>query len=289
MKTFTFVSANNLDEATQLLATHGSDARLIAGGTDLVVQMKAGKINPRFVIDLHRLAELKAIQEDPDGLLIGALMTHAEIARSAVVQQRYTALSEASSQVGGPQVRNRATIGGNICNAVPSADTAPPLLVFDASATVVGPHGVTRSIDLEHFFAGPSRSVLQPGEVLRDLFLPQPPQNSASAYLKLGRRKAMEIALVGVAVRVSVRAGGEFGDVRIALGAVAPTPIRVREAEAFLSGREINPENLQKAAQIAAENARPITDLRASAEYRRDMVAVLTARAFKAALERVCS
>ncbi len=213
-------------------------------------------------------------------------MTHGKIEANQRVGERFLALAEACRLVGSFQIRSVGTIGGNLCNAAPSAESAPPLLAFDAQVTIEGPDGQL-SLPLEDFFLGPGKTVLQSQQLLREVFVPYPPDNTGSVYLRHSPRNAMDIATVGVAVRVTLDEGGAVcRDVRIALGAVAPTPKLARSAEAALRGRPLEPNSIKAAAELAAQEAEPITDVRASASYRREIVEVLTERAVAIAGQR---
>ncbi|MGH8740792.1 MAG: FAD binding domain-containing protein [Burkholderiales bacterium] len=215
-----------------------------------------------------------------EGLRIGALVTAREVEISPVILEKYLSLAQAARELGSIQVRNRATIVGNVCRASPSADTLPPLIADAAEVTLHGRNG-ERRLPLEDFFSGPGKTVLAPDELVTELRLPPPAPRTGKVYIKHGRRKAMELATVGVAVSLS------RDDVRIVLGAVAPTPIRARRAEQILRGKRIDATMIERAAQAAADEARPISNVRASAEYRREMVGVLVRRALRQALESV--
>ncbi len=277
---FEYLKPATLAEAGGVLKKQSGKARIIAGGTDLLVEMKNRSIQPQVLVDIKSLPGLSHIEwGQKEGLKIGALATINEIVISPVIREQFGILSQAAQTIGSMQVRNRGTIGGNLCNASPSSDTAPALLALGARVKIAGGTG-ERVIPLEEFFMGPGQTVLQPGEILTEILLPPPVPHTAGAYLKLGIRKAMEIALVNVGVVVSLdKRGGICREVKIALGAVAPTPIRSKKAEAALRGKPLVDEWITQAAQRASEEARPISDLRGSAEYRREMVRVLVQRA----------
>ncbi len=283
MRKFAYEVPRSVQEASEILQHWGPDARLLAGGTDLLVQIKEGDWTPPCLISLHRLDDLATIRADGDGLRIGARATMMQIVKSPEAQP-YQALLEGAGVVGSIQIRNVATIGGNICNAAPSADTAPGLIALGAQAVIAGP--AERTIPVETFFTGPGTTVLQVGELLTELRLPPLPPRAGSAYLRHTPRAWMDIAVVGVASYIQLDETGRCADVRIALGAVAPTPIRAPQAEAILRGEFPKPEAIAAAAQQAAQEARPITDVRGSAEYRRHLVNVLTRRTLQMALER---
>ncbi|MGQ9630400.1 MAG: FAD binding domain-containing protein [bacterium] len=280
LRAFEYFAPISLPEAISLLEDYGLEAKVLAGGTDLIVWMKRGILTPSYVIDLKRIPGIDYIRYDEaEGLRIGALTALADLASSPILRERYPAIAEAAESVGSPQVRNRATIGGNLCNASPSADLAPPLIALNATAKISGPRG-ERTVPLEDFFTGPGKTVLTPAEVLTEVSLPAPPTGTGSAYIKHTIRRA-DIAIVGVAASLSPE-----GRVCLALGAAAPTPIRAREAESLLGGREISEKLLGEAAERASAESLPISDIRASEWYRREIVKILTVRAVRRALER---
>jgi len=284
MKDFEYLKAGTLDEAISLLAKHKGEAKVFSGGTDLLVEMKQKVITPRYLVDIKPLSDLDFIHYDErEGLKIGALTTMHTLETALVIKDKFTILAQAAHEIGSAQVRNRATIGGNLCHAAPSADTAPALIGLGARVKIRGSVG-DRSIPLEEFFKGPGETVLQVDEILTEIQIPNCLPHTAGVYMKLGRIKAMDLALVGVAVVVTPR-NGVCSDIKIVLGAVAPTPIRAKEAEGMLRGKKIRDDVIEQAAQTASKEARPISDVRASAEYRREIVKVLTMRAFKQAWE----
>ncbi len=286
MRRFEYHDPASLAEASALLVRHGAEASVLAGGTDLLVEIKEHLRWPRHVIDVKRIPGLAALEyDDRAGLRFGALVTAREVETSPVVQEKYPSLAQAARELGSIQVRHRATIVGNICRASPSADTLPPLIADGAAVRIHGPAG-GRTIALEEFFTGPGTTVLAPGELVTGVLVPPPAPGTGKHYIKHGRRKAMELATVGVAVTLTV-AGGTCREIRIALGAVAPTPIRARAAEEALRGRPLAPSAIAAAARSAIGECRPISNVRASAEYRREMVGVLLARAIERAREAV--
>lgn len=286
MRPFEFCAPTSLDEAVALLARFGASASLFAGGTDLLVEMKENIRQPGHVIDLKRIPGLETLAFDPQrGLEIGALVKVRDLETSPLVQRHHRGLWQAARELGSIQVRNRATLAGNVCRASPSADTLPPLVADGATVHIHGPQGA-RSVAAEAFFTGPGKTVLAPGEIVTRFTLPARAANTGRAYIKHGRRKAMELATVGVAVSL-VKRGKTVHDVRIVLGAVAPTPMRARAAESLLEGRVPDAALLDAAAAAALSESRPISDVRASAAYRRRMVGVLVKRALVQALENV--
>jgi carbon-monoxide dehydrogenase medium subunit len=277
-KEFAYLTPTTLDEAVRLLAEHGREARVLAGGTDLLLRMRTGQWRPRCVVNIKKVPGLVGIGFDPDsGLHLGAMVTAADLVRSEVVQAHYPALAQGAAVMASVQIRNLATVGGNLCNAAPSADLAPPLIALGGSAVIAGPEG-QRRVPLEEFFLGPGQTILAPDELLVAIALPSPRPGSAAVYLKNSPRQAMDIAVVGVAVAMT-RLDERCEDVCLVLGAVAPTPLRARRAEALLRGEEISTERIAEAARTATQEAQPIDDVRGSAWYRRQMVEVLTRRA----------
>jgi len=285
---FEYHAPASLSEALDYLSRYSGKAKVLAGGTDLLVSMKKREVLPEHLINLKGIQELKHIRYDKKrGLEIGGLVTLREIERSTIVKEKYGALWDAANVMAAPQIRSLATIGGNLCSAVPSADTAPPLVALGATVTLAGKNG-ERTLLVEDFFAGPEASVLNPVEILSRVFIPSPPENSGGAYLKLMRRNAMDLALVGVAACLKLDGGKRVcQEARIALGAVAPTPMRALRAEEVLVNKEPDEQLAMEAGKIAAQEARPISDVRASKEYRTEMLRVLTKRAVMEALKRV--
>ena len=259
------------------------NACLLAGGTDLLPQVKSGRIAHAVLVDVSDVPELQGISADGEGLRIGAATKLADIVRSPFLTGGLRALADSAALVGSVQIRHLATLGGNLCNASPSADTAPALLALDAEAAIVSQAG-ERRMPLDRFFLGPGRTVLQPGELLVAILLPERWREGAATYLKHAPRAAMDLAVVGVAASFSQKPNGP-PEVRLALGAVAPTPIRARRAEAqFLSAPVLDEQAIREAAACAAGEASPISDVRASAAYRRAMAELLVARALRIVL-----
>ena len=286
MSRFEYLEARTLRQAVTMAQRYGAEARIVAGSTDFLVRWRLGTWNPRWVINIEHIPGLRHITYNPrSGLRLGALVTIRALETHPAIRLRYSALSAAASSFAGVQVRNLATVGGNVCNASPAGDTLPALLAFDASCRVVGPEG-ERWVPLDHFFTGPGRTVLQAGEVLAGLQLPPTGPGTGSLYIKHSPRGAMDIATLGVAAVVRLQNGGSVcAEVRIALGAVAPTPIRAYAAEDLLRGQPLTQKLVEAAARQAQGAARPIDDLRGSAEYRRAMVEVLTKRTLERAIE----
>ena len=282
MRPFEYFAPENLAAALQIFSDFGQEARPIAGGTDLLLQMRLGEITPRALVNLTRVTELRD-SPAPSGspYFLAALTTLQELCQSESIRIRFPALAKAAATMASVQVRNLATVGGNLCHAAPSADLAPPLLVLGAEARIVGPRG-ERRLPLESFFLSPGLTALGPDDLLLGLELPDPVGHSL--YLKHSPRASMDIAIVGLAVSLE-RMDGRCATVRIALGAVAPTPMRAVAAEAELVGQRLTPERIDRAARAAAAEASPIDDVRASAWYRRRIVEVLTRRALTSLAE----
>lgn len=286
MVRFDYADPATLAEAAALLLAHGDEASLMAGGTDLLVEIKEQLRRVRLVVDLKRIAGLDRLVVDGDGALrFGALVTSRRLENDERVRARWPGLHQAVTELGSIQVRHRATVVGNICRASPSADTLPPLIADGAALHLHGPAG-DREVAMDDFFTGPGRTVLGPGEIVLQVRVPALPPRAGRAYIKHGRRKAMELATVGVATSLALDAEGRLADVRVALGAVAPTPIRALAAESALRGERPSEALFAHAGELAMQESRPISNVRASAVYRREMVGVLTRRALQQALAR---
>lgn len=273
---------STLSEALEYLDKN-PDFKLLAGGTDLLVQQFEKVDLLPGLIGLGKLEELKTIDVGEE-IRIGALVTHTDIVQHPLLQQHAPALCQGALQVGAPQIRNMGTIGGNIANASPAADTAPALIVIGAQVELTR-LGQVRTVDVEQFFTGPGRTLLEPGEMITAVIIPLPDKDQGSAYLKLGKRKALAIATASVAVSVKV-AGTTLEDVKICLGSVGPTPIRAIKTEALLRGKGLDSLPLAEAkAQVAAEIT-PIDDIRGTAQYRRDSAQALVERALVQAIKQ---
>ena len=277
-------------EALSLLKKYNGKAKVFAGGTDLLPKMKRREVVPRYLIGLNGIPDLTFIKyEKEKGLRIGTATTLSEILESSIVHRRYPILEEAVSQMASTQVRNIGTIGGNLCNAVPSADTAPPLIVLGAQLKIVGPNPrKERRVLVEDFFKGPDRTVLDSNELVSEIQIPPPSSKAYGTYIKHTLRREMDLAIVGVAVWFVLDSKKNIcKDVKIALGAVAPIPMRAKKAEAILRGKTLDEDLIESAATMASEESKPIDDIRGSAEYRREMVKVLTKRAIQQSLEKI--
>jgi carbon-monoxide dehydrogenase medium subunit len=258
---------------------NGAGGRFLAGGTDLVIAMKEKGLLPKYIVDLKRLPGLGGIRENSDGSIsLGALTTLREIETSALILKKYPFLAQSAAEVGSIQIRNRATIGGNMANASPSADTSPALMALGATATIASASG-ERKMAVEEFFKGPGQNAMSFDEILTDVTIPKTDNNLVGEYIKFSPREMMDLAYVGVATIYNLAGDRKCTGVRIVLGAVAPTPIRAKRAEAALEGQVLSEALAAKVGQIAADEAKPISDVRSSADYRRAMVGTMTKRA----------
>jgi carbon-monoxide dehydrogenase medium subunit len=279
------MAARTAAEAVALLAEHGASARILAGGTDLLADLKSASEVPGVLIDISRIAELRGIALTAEGLRIGALVTHGEIMESPIIRKSFPALAEAAHSIGAVQTRNLGTLGGNLVTCVPSIDSGPTLLALDARVTVMGRAG-RRAMPLAQLFVAPRKTSLAPDELLVEIVIAKENLGKPAAFEKFGLRKGQALALVNAAASFWIDRG-RFVSPRIALGAVAPTVIRAPEAEAYLALRAVSADAMEEAGRIAASEAKPISDFRASAGYRRHLVAVLVKRALEAARMRV--
>ena len=287
---FDYQVPKSLREASSLLDEFGAKAKILAGGTDLLVNLKRKTISPEQVISLNKIKGLnEAAAKKGKGISIGPLATAVYLAESDLVQDRLQALAQGAGRLGSPLIRNRATIGGNIVTARPASDMAPPLMVLGASLILKSKDG-ERELAVEKFFKGPGKTSIKPKEILSQIFIPESDGPSASAYLKMGSRKTLEISLVNVASFIEVAPDLTIRQARIALGAVAPTPVRAKTAEKLLKGRKPQGDDdpvFREAAKAAVQDATPITDHRGSAEYRQALIEILTARTLQAAYSQI--
>jgi CO/xanthine dehydrogenase FAD-binding subunit len=286
MRAFEFFAAKDASHAVALLAQHGPKVKVLAGGTDLLADLKfaAASHHPQVVVDISRADDLRGIQMTDQGLRIGSLVTHTEIMNSPIIREQLPALVDAAHTIGAVQTRNLGTLGGNLVTAVPSMDSGPTLVALDAIVTVAGTDG-KRQMPIADFWVGPRKTVLQPHEILVDIIIPKENVGKPTHFLKFGLRKGQALALVNVAASFWVGDGNTFKAPRIGLGAVAPKVIHAPAAEGFLEGKPITPENMTEAGKLAVSDAKPINDFRASAAYRRDLIAVLTRRALESAYD----
>jgi len=283
---FDYLKPTSVDEAISLFGKQTEAAKYIAGGTDVMVKIKDGKIKPGCLISLRHLQGLDHLTYEDGELRIGAMVTHRMLELSPVIRKEFPILTDAVENIGSVQVRNVATIGGNIVNAVPSADGAIPLITLGAEIRIRGPEG-ERAMPLEDLFVGPGETVLRPGEILSEFVIPRLPSRTGGAYCKHTRRAAMELPLLGVAVMVSLEDDMlTCTQARIGLGVLAPTPMRARNAEATMEGQALNDQTLKKAGEAAAAECKARDTIRCAAWYRRDMVKVLVPRMAKVAIQR---
>jgi carbon-monoxide dehydrogenase medium subunit len=283
LKKFEYFEPSTLNEALNILKKHSGEAKILAGGTDLLVKMKGGLIAPKYVVNIKSISDidLRGIAVNAHGgIKLGALTTLQTIQDSPLVKERASILAETAKKMASHQVRNIATIGGNLCNAAPSADMAPPLIVLDAEAKILGSKG-ERTIKLENFFLGPSQTSLDDDEILLEIYVPEIDSSVRTIYEKFTLRDAMDIATVGVAVSLKQK-DGLCEAVKISLGAVGPTPIRARQSEEVLLGEKIGETVIKKASKTASEEAKPIDDIRGSAQYRRQLIESLVRRSIQA-------
>jgi len=271
-------------QAVTMLKRHGEKARPLVGGTDLMIQMRAGVRRPEYVVDLKHIKELRQIKFDAKkGLRLGAAVPCIEVYESELMRKNYPGLTEAAHLIGSLQIQNRASVGGNLCNGSPAADTTPALIALGAKAVISG--GKTRQVAVEDFITAPQRTVLKPNEILVEFLIPAPKPHSADAYLRFIPRNEMDIAVVGVGTSLTLD-GEVVKAARIGLGAVGPTPIFAKKAADSLIGKTLDNAAIEAAAQLAIEAATPIDDMRGTAEFRKHVTGVLTRRTIQIAAER---
>ena len=281
---FNYLAPKSSEELVGMLAEYGDRAMVLAGGTDLINWIAEKIVTPEVVIDLNGLESTGGIDYvDGKGLRIGAAVKIEDIEQSEIIRKKYYSLFQATGQIGSPQVRAMASIGGNSCNASPCADTPPPLVTFGATVTLVGEKG-RREMLLEDFIQGNRQTAIEPDEFLESFQVPEPWPNSASRYETIALRAAQEIDIASMAVNVAMDGSGSIADVRIAMGAVAPVPKRAVNAEAVLKGQKPSDALIEKAAASCSKECQPIDDLRASAAYRRHVIGVLATRLLKEAI-----
>ena len=287
---FEYLSPDTLADALGLLNQYGPKAKVLAGGTDLIPEMKWGEHQPAYVLSLGRISGLDHMDYDEKtGLKLGALCRIAQIEKSQVIKKHYPILAQAASLLASMEIRNRATVGGNLCTAAPSADMPPSLLALETKAVIASTEG-ERVLPLDDFFTGPKQTILDHHEILVRLEIPPMKPNSAGEYVKFGRRRAMEIAMIGMAALLTIDPeNNQCIDSKLAFATAAPTPIRAKEAEKKLIGNKLDADIIETAAQMASKEASPRTSWRATEAYRRDLIYVLTGRAIQTALEKIGS
>jgi carbon-monoxide dehydrogenase medium subunit len=283
MKEFELFEPESIEEACRLLAKFGGRGRILAGGTDLLLELKRGQLNLAAVISLKKIKGLNKIRfTKKEGLSIGAMVTWSQLLESKPVSRNYPLLRKAAEKMGSMQIRNVATLAGNLAHASPAANGPIPLLVYEATCVIQGPNG-RRVIPVEKIFGGVQKNSLRRSEILTEILGPLPPAGTKGAYYKFGLRQAMDLAVVGVGTLVKTK-DGVFDEVRIALGAVAPKPFRVKKAEKLLKGKKIEDRLIRDAGETAVVESAPITDIRASREYRIELIKELVYRAINESL-----
>ena len=285
MHALTYEAPSTLEQAISILRTYGERARPLAGGSDLIIQMRMGLRRPEHVVDVKHIKELQEFSFDSRaGLRVGAAVSCTDICARPEMHRHYPGLTEAAHLIGSVQVQNRATMGGNLCNGSPAADTTPALIARGARARVAGPKG-EREVPVEKFCIAPGRTVLEPGELLVQILIAPPAPHSSDAYLRFIPRNEMDIAVVGVGSAVTLD-GDRVKAARIALGAVGPTPIFAAKAGESLAGKRLDDAAIETAARLAIEASSPIDDMRGTIEHRRHVTGVLTRRTLRIAAER---
>ena len=287
MEAIDYTAPKTLDEALKVMASHGDRARVLAGGTDLLVQLRGGRRSADVVVDSKFIPELNELSYDAQkGLTIGAAVPCCEIYENQDVSSNYPGITDAASLIGSIQIQGRATLGGNLCNSAPSADAIPPIIVLGGVANISGPNG-SRQVPVEDFCTGPGQNVLQPGEILVSINMPAPQAHSGANYLRFIPRNEMDIAVAGVGSSVVLDASGQnFVSGRIALASVAPTPVLAQDAGDSLAGKPVSDATIDEAAQKAMADAKPINDMRGTIKQRVHLVGVLTRRTLNNAVNR---
>ena len=288
MKYVDYERPTSLKSALSILSEKGDVTKVLAGGTDILVKLRGRREQPDVLMDSKEIPELNELSYDQNkGLTIGAAVPLYKLYDNADVKNNYPALVDSTTIIGGIPIQGRATVGGNLCNAAPSADAIPTLIVLGAKALISSADG-TREINVDEFCTGPGSNVLKSNELLVSINVPAPKENSGAHYMRFIPRNEMDIAVVGIGTSVELNAEGDkFKNVNVALASVAPTPIFVREISEFLSGKEVNDENIEKAGQLAKEASNPISDMRGTAEYRQHLCSVLTKRSLNKSIERI--
>ena len=284
MKWIDYARPQTVAEAVQLLTERGDGARAMAGGTDLIVQLRVGRRQPDHVVDVKHIPDLNEVDTSGGGVTLGAAVPCHIIYNNEVIKNAFPALVDSASIIGGTQIQGRASIGGNLCNAAPSADAIPTLIALGATANVSGSTG-DRSVAIEDFCTGPGQNVLGADELLTSISIPEQGANSGARYQRFIPRNEMDIAVVGVGASVTLN-NGSFESVRVSLASVAPTPLFVTEINDELAGKDVSDENIAKAGEIAKAAAKPISDMRGTADYRRHLCDVMTRRVLADAITR---
>ena len=287
MEPFEFVTPSSIEEAVKVLASNGEKARMIAGGTDILVQMRAGRRTPSVVVDVKSIPELNAMSYDASkGLTLGAAVPCYKIYEDKTLAAAYPGLIDTAWLIGGIQIQGRASIGGNVCNAAPSGDSIPAVIVLNGVCNIAGPNG-TRELPTEEFCTAPGQNALENGEMLVSISFPAPLANSGANYQRFIPRNEMDIAVVGVGSSVLLDASGQnFVSARIALASVAPTPVFAKEAGDSLAGKAVSDESIQQASELAMAAAKPINDMSGTIRQRIHLIGVYTRRTLNIAIER---
>ena len=287
MEAIDFATPKTIDEAVKLMASKGDRARMMAGGTDIIVQLRGGRRSLDLVVDAKGIPELNELSYSPqNGLTIGAAVPCYKIYQDEQIASVYPGLIDAASLIGGIQIQGRASLGGNLCNSAPSADAIPPIIAMGGVAHIVGPNG-SRDVPTEDFCTGPGQNVLQPGEILMSIHLPPPQAHSGANYLRFIPRNEMDIAVAGVGTSVVLDASGQnFVSARIALASVAPTPVFAKDSGDSLAGKPVSEATIQEASEKAIADAKPISDMRGTIRQRNHLVGVLTRRTLNNAVAR---
>lgn len=287
MEPFDFVSPSSIEEAVQTLASANGNARILAGGTDMLVQMRAGRGTAPLVVDIKGIPELNAVSyEASKGLTLGAAVPCYKIYQDATLAAAYPGLMDSATLIGGIQIQGRASIGGNLCNAAPSGDSIPAVIALGGVCNIAGPNG-TRELPAEEFCTAPGQNALQNGELLVSISIPAPQPNSGANYQRFIPRNEMDIAVAGVGSAVQLDGSGQnFVSARIALASVAPTPVFAKEAGDSLAGKAVSEEAVQQASELAMSAAKPISDMRGTIRQRTHLIGVLTRRTLNNAIER---
>ena len=280
---FEYIRAKNLNEAIRILSTEDNGVKILAGGTDIFVDMKQGQSHPRLLVDIKFIPELSQLSTGINGeLVLGAAVKLAELEYWAAGQKDWSGLSITARNIGSEQVRNRGTVVGNVCRASPAADMVPMLIALDAWVEIVGSEK-PKLLPVEDFLVGPGQTALKIGELVKSLRIPKQPSNTGTAFLKLSNRRAMNVATVSAAAKITINSTNQIKSACVVLGAVAPTPIRILEAETILSNEGLTELSLEKISNLASAAAKPITDFRSSKDYRLKIVKILTQRVLKQA------
>ncbi|MSQ14345.1 MAG: xanthine dehydrogenase family protein subunit M [Dehalococcoidia bacterium] len=287
MYRFEYYRPTSVAEAVALLREKGEGGKILAGGTDLIPQMKERGRHPKYIVSLSLVKELRGISFDNgDGLKIGAGTLMAQVAEHPLINERFNVLAQGAELIGSLQTMNLATVGGNVCNAAPSADAVPAFIVMDSEVGIVGPGG-SRTMPMWQVFEGPGRTALKPDEILTEVRVPTPTQNSAGVYIRHCPRKELDIAIAGVGVYLGLDSNNTISHARVCLASVAPVPLRATKTEEYLVGKQPSEAVYEQAGQIASGEARPITDMRGSAEFRHVLVKVLAIRCLRQAVDAI--